>query len=70
MQREVQRVKDLEIRDEQNQKVLKRKTEELASAKRRLRSASGVLPPITRFKKLLANFLHLMKCLQIISQNL
>ncbi|XP_059168452.1 kinesin-like protein KIF27 isoform X2 [Physella acuta] len=47
MQREVQRVKDLEIRDEQNQKVLKRKTEELASAKRRLRSASGVLPPIT-----------------------
>ncbi|KAI8784176.1 kinesin-like protein KIF27 isoform X1 [Biomphalaria glabrata] len=47
MQREVQRVKDLEIRDEQTQKVLKRKTEELASAKRRLRSASGVLPPIT-----------------------
>ncbi|KAH9519223.1 Kinesin-like protein kif27 [Bulinus truncatus] len=46
MQREVQRVKDLEIRDEQTQKVLKRKTEELASAKRRLRSASGVLPPI------------------------
>ncbi|CAL1543407.1 unnamed protein product [Lymnaea stagnalis] len=47
MQREVQRVKDLEIRDEQTQKVLKRKTEELLSAKRRLRSASGVLPPIT-----------------------
>ncbi|GFS19591.1 kinesin-like protein KIF27 [Elysia marginata] len=47
MVREVQRVKELEIRDEQNQKVLKRKTEELASAKRRLRSASGVLPPIS-----------------------
>ncbi|RUS90634.1 hypothetical protein EGW08_001631 [Elysia chlorotica] len=47
MVREVQRVKELEIKDEQNQKVLKRKTEELASAKRRLRSASGVLPPIS-----------------------
>ncbi|GFO31121.1 kinesin-like protein kif27, partial [Plakobranchus ocellatus] len=47
MVREVQRVKELELKDEQNQKVLKRKTEELASAKRRLRSASGVLPPIS-----------------------
>ncbi|XP_035825943.1 kinesin-like protein KIF27 isoform X2 [Aplysia californica] len=46
MQREVQKVKELEIRDEQTQKILKRKNEEIASAKRRLRSASGVLPPI------------------------
>ena len=44
MIREVTRVKELEIKDEQTQKVLKRKTEELASAKRRLRSASGAGP--------------------------
>ena len=51
MQKEVQRVKDLEIRSEHQQKVLKRKTEEIAAVQRRLRSASSTtgtaaLPPI------------------------
>ena len=58
MVREVQRVKELEIKDEQNQKVLKRKTEELASAKRRLRSASGVLPPISRYFTSFSQFIY------------
>nr|KAG5694021.1 hypothetical protein BaRGS_002475 [Batillaria attramentaria] len=47
MQRELQRVKELELRSEQQQKVLKRKTEEIAAVQRRLRSASSAtLPPI------------------------
>ena len=51
MQKEVQRVKDLEIRSEHQQKILKRKTEEIAAVQRRLRSASSTagttaLPPI------------------------
>ncbi|KAL8561687.1 hypothetical protein ACOMHN_054984 [Nucella lapillus] len=53
MQKEVQRVKDLELRSEHQQKVLKRKTEEIAAVQRRLRSAASssgssntALPPI------------------------
>ncbi|XP_076451061.1 kinesin-like protein KIF27 [Babylonia areolata] len=53
MQKEVQRVKELELRSEHQQKVLKRKTEEIAAVQRRLRSASTssgsgstALPPI------------------------
>ncbi|XP_067655399.1 kinesin-like protein KIF27 [Haliotis asinina] len=44
MQRELQRVKELELKSEQQQKILKRKNEEIAAAQRRLRS--GSLPPI------------------------
>ncbi|XP_045174185.2 kinesin-like protein KIF27 isoform X3 [Mercenaria mercenaria] len=47
MQKELQRVTELEIKNEQQQKLLKRKNEEIASAKRRLRNGSaGTLPPI------------------------
>ncbi|KAK7099081.1 hypothetical protein V1264_003272 [Littorina saxatilis] len=52
MQKEVQRVKELEIRSDHQQKVLKRKTEEIAAVQRRLRSGSSTsgnstaLPPI------------------------
>jgi hypothetical protein len=47
MQKELQRVTELEIKNEQQQKLLRRKNEEIASAKRRLRNGSGsVLPPI------------------------
>ena len=42
MQREIKRVKDLELKNEHQQKVLKRKTEEIAAAQRRLRSAASV----------------------------
>ncbi|KAK6191693.1 hypothetical protein SNE40_003312 [Patella caerulea] len=44
MQKELQKVKELEIKNEQQQKILKRKNEEIAAAQRRLRS--GSLPPI------------------------
>ena len=46
MQRELQRVTELEKKNEQQQKILKRKNEEIASAKRRLRSGNTSLPPI------------------------
>ncbi|KAL4224634.1 Kinesin-like protein kif27 [Mactra antiquata] len=47
MQKELQRVTELEIKNEQQQKLLRRKNEEIASAKRRLRSGNGgILPPI------------------------
>ena len=48
LQKELQRVTELEIKNEQQQKILRRKNEEIASAKRRLRngSAAGSLPPI------------------------
>ena len=47
LQKELQRVTALEIKNEQQQKILRRKNEEIASAKRRLRNGSGVsLPPI------------------------
>ncbi|XP_070566373.1 kinesin-like protein KIF27 isoform X2 [Ptychodera flava] len=41
MQRDQQRIKELEIRNEQQQKILKRKTEEVAAAQRRLRQGSA-----------------------------
>ena len=47
MQKELHRVTELEIKNEQQQKLLRRKNEEIASAKRRLRHGSaGTLPPI------------------------
>jgi len=47
MQKEMQRISELEIKNEQQQKLLRRKNEEIASAKRRLRNGSaGTLPPI------------------------
>ena len=39
-EKEQQKLKDLETRSEQQQKILKKKTEDLATAQRRLRSAS------------------------------
>lgn len=44
MQKEVHRVKELQLKNEQQQKILKRKNEEIAAAQRKLRS--GSLPPI------------------------
>lgn len=41
LQRDHQRIKELEIRNEQQQKILKRKTEEVAAAQRRLRVGSA-----------------------------
>ncbi|XP_052800422.1 kinesin-like protein KIF27 isoform X2 [Mya arenaria] len=47
MQKELARVSELEIKNEKQQKLLHRKNEEIASAKRRLRNGSaGTLPPI------------------------
>lgn len=47
MQRELQKVSELEIKSENQQKLLRRKNEEIASATRRLRNVStGMLPPI------------------------
>ncbi|XP_077978007.1 kinesin-like protein KIF27 isoform X2 [Glandiceps talaboti] len=43
MQRDQQRIKELEIRNEQQQKILKRKTEEVAAAQRKLRQGSAQL---------------------------
>ncbi|XP_078703332.1 kinesin-like protein KIF27 [Branchiostoma floridae x Branchiostoma belcheri] len=41
LQRDQQRIKDLEIQNQQQQKILKRKTEEVAAAKKRLRQGSA-----------------------------
>nr|XP_054757524.1 kinesin-like protein kif7 [Lytechinus pictus] len=41
LQRDQQRIKELEIKNEQQQKILKRKTEEVAAAQRKLRVGSG-----------------------------
>ncbi|XP_052067157.1 kinesin-like protein KIF27 isoform X4 [Mytilus californianus] len=47
MQKETQKVKELEIKNEQQQKILKRKNEEIAAVQRKLRSGGGSsLPPI------------------------
>lgn len=42
MQKEQQRIKELEMRTEQQKKVLKVKTEEVSAMQRRLRSGSQV----------------------------
>ena len=41
MQKETQKVKELEIKNEQQQKILKRKNEEIAAVQRKLRSGGG-----------------------------
>lgn len=41
LEREQQRLKDVEVRSEKQQQILKKKTEDLASAQRRLRIGSG-----------------------------
>ncbi|XP_035668109.1 kinesin-like protein KIF27 isoform X2 [Branchiostoma floridae] len=41
LQKDQQRIKDLEIQNQQQQKILKRKTEEVAAAKKRLRQGSA-----------------------------
>ncbi|XP_071957109.1 kinesin-like protein KIF27 [Antedon mediterranea] len=41
LKQDQKRIKELEIRNEQQQKILKRKTEEVAAAQRKLRSAGG-----------------------------
>ena len=45
LQKELQRVTALEIKNEQQQKILRRKNEEIASAKRRLRNGSACSLP-------------------------
>ena len=44
MQKEQQRIKELELRNEQQAKVLKVKTEEMALVQRRLRSGNQLTP--------------------------
>lgn len=65
MQKELQRVTELEIKNEQQQKLLRRKNEEIASAKRRLRNGNtGTLPPINGYVYLVlyrVNFPQIIK---------
>lgn len=44
MQKEAQKVKDLQKKNEHQQKLLKKKNEEIAAAQRKLKN--GSLPPI------------------------